>query len=153
MDRTDRLAVMLLYSHNISEPNYGPCLKCALGYYVQNLMPSTPTDLFLFVKPEYSQQIAQISWVTKTPNLYIMHLDDSDESSWKIPEWVRPLKVDNTNVGFNHVWSAGFSNEYRLMGHWRLGFSFPFAKELGYKYMLQVSGVNSSITELMCFHH
>ena len=106
-------------------------------------MPNTPTDLFLFVKPEHSQQITEISWVTKTPNLYIMHLDDSDEASWKIPEWVRPEKVDNTNVGFNYVWSAGFSNEYRLMGHWRLGFSFPFAKELGYKYMLQVSGRDS----------
>ena len=80
-------------------------------------MPNTPTDLFLFVKPEHSQQITELTWVKKTPNLYIMHLDDSDESSWKIPEWVRPQRVDDTKMGTNWVWSGGFSHEYRLMGH------------------------------------
>ena len=96
LNRTDRLAVMLLYSHPIEHNSYGPCLKCSLHYYTTNLQPNTPSDLFLFVKPEVIQQISGLSWIRDTPNLYIMQLDDTDVASWKIPEWVRPEGVSES---------------------------------------------------------
>lgn len=92
-DTADRLAVMLLYSHDITDSNYGPCLKCSLALYVENLLPRTDADLFLFIKEEYVQIIAGLPWVKDTPNLYIMILDENDDSSWRIPEWVRPEDV------------------------------------------------------------
>ncbi|GAX77836.1 hypothetical protein CEUSTIGMA_g5278.t1 [Chlamydomonas eustigma] len=131
-DLSKRLAVMLLYSSDVSDPLYGPCLKCSLQRYKDNLLPNNPSDIFLFVKPEHFQNIMERPWVRSTPNLYVMILAEESDKSWKIPEWIRPERDDT-----KYHWSAGFSLEYRLMGHWRLAFSFPFARELGYKYLMQ----------------
>ena len=108
---TDRLAVMLLNSHSVTAEDYGPCLKCALGYLADNLLPSTPSDLFLFVKSEHAQQIAMMSWVTRTPNLYILHLDEGDHSSWRMPQWLRPEMLNG-----EWQWSPGFTGAHYKCG-------------------------------------
>ncbi|KAG1661350.1 hypothetical protein FOA52_002464 [Chlamydomonas sp. UWO 241] len=126
--RAYRLAVMLLFSHPLTDMTYGPCLKTCLQMYASNLLPETPTDIFLFVKQEHLMDIIQTPWITSTPNMYVIVLDETDSRSWKMPTWIRPE---------DKGWSGGFTYEYRLMGQWRLAFSFPFIKELGYKYMLQ----------------
>lgn len=48
-----------------------------------------------------------------------------------------------------------FNLDYRLMGHWRLGFTFPFALALGYKYVLQVGqcGGHGSYLGVWTFQH
>ncbi|KAG1655152.1 hypothetical protein FOA52_008357 [Chlamydomonas sp. UWO 241] len=119
---------MLLYSYALTDLTSGPCLKTALGMYANNLLPGTPSDLFLFVKQAHLQDLVRTPWITSTPNIYLIELDEKDSRSWKMPTWIRPE---------DKGWSGGFSHEYRLMGQWRLAFSFPFARELGYKYMLQ----------------
>ncbi|KAG1654358.1 hypothetical protein FOA52_011292 [Chlamydomonas sp. UWO 241] len=125
--RSGRLAVMLLYTYDITSLHNGPCLKTSLRMYQDNLLAHTPTDLFLFVKQKHKQGIMEAPWLTNTSNLHVIELDESDSRSWKMPTFIRP----------ESAWSQGFSPEYRLMGQWRLAFSFPFARELGYKYMLQ----------------
>ena len=120
------------------------------------------------------QGILSKSWLTSTPNLYILILDEDSDKVWKIPEWVRPADKVRQRLNlifvlpyvlphvyscFTHrtqvqwSWRRKLRNaqyEYRLMGHWRLGFTFPFARALGYKYLLQV-GPRSLISSALRF--
>ena len=84
-----RLPLLLLYSSNIAHDKDGPCFKCAMGFYHQHLVQNTPTDIYIFVKPEYAQRLAQLSWIYK-PNVYIIPLDITDFKSWRLPLWLRP---------------------------------------------------------------
>ncbi|GAX84688.1 hypothetical protein CEUSTIGMA_g12109.t1 [Chlamydomonas eustigma] len=58
---------------------------------------------------------------------------EDNDKSFKIPEWIRP----DAGAKNRHWTGGGFGLEYRLMGHWRLVFSFPFARDLGYKFIMQ----------------
>jgi len=125
---SERLAVMLLFSHALRDEHYGPCFKCSLISMQENLLKAgTKADFYIFVRPSAIKELASCSWIKNGLNIYILTLDEDDETNWKVPTWIRP--VSN--------WSQGWPEEYRLMGHWRLGFQFPFVRQLGYSYMLQ----------------
>jgi hypothetical protein len=57
---------------------------------------------------------------------------------WRVILGIREMMCSYLFYAMQRTWSQGFQLEYRLMGHWRLAFSFPFVRALGYKYLLQV---------------
>ena len=136
---SDRLAVMLLFSHAMRDEHYGPCFRCSFLSMQKNLMGATKCDFFIFARPEAIKELSSLSWIKGGSNTYILTIDEEDETNWKVPRWIRP----------ESNWSQGWPEDYRLMGHWRLGFSFPFAHELGYRFMLQTDTdvyINQPIT-------
>jgi hypothetical protein len=44
----------------------------------------------MFVKPEHITPLLQYHWFRTQPNMYIIPLDETDELSWKLPDWIRP---------------------------------------------------------------
>ncbi len=46
-NRSERLPLMILYSHSVLDPIYGSCLHCTLELITKHLANSTPTDIFL----------------------------------------------------------------------------------------------------------
>ena len=138
---SDRLAVMLLFTHALRDEHYGPCFRCSfLSMQANiNLQGATKADFFIFVRPEVVDEMSKLSWIKSGKNLHILTVDPEDDRNWKVPTWLRP----------SSNWSQGWPEDYRLMGHWRLCFSFPFARQLQYKYMLQTDTdvyINEPIT-------
>lgn len=124
----DRLAILLLYTHSIKNTVNGPCLKYSITQFYKNIQKGgTKADIFLFVKSEWMSAIAALPWIKELSHqVFLIPID--------MEQWVKPLETLRPR---DKGWSDGFTIDYRLMGDWKLRYSFPFAYELGYKYMLQ----------------
>ena len=118
--KRERLAVLLL----VNRPAQ---LCCFLTNIAANLAPSTPIDLYIFSKGNALQQAyTQVGCPVNVHSMYIRFM--AIDEHWETPE----------EANDQLLWSSGFSEEYRRMGHWRLTFPMEFAANLGYEYILQL---------------
>ena len=109
----------------------------------KNLQPSTPADVFLFLTPEvHADKASYPEWVKTANNTYPIAIP---KSAWGLPAHTRPETSNWTS------WSLGFTHDYRRMGHFRLAFQFVFARDLGYKWLLQYD-TDSYIMQPMKFN-
>jgi hypothetical protein len=128
----DTLAVMIIFAISIELPltEYAhrrwAYLHCSLTKLFDSVGKFTPVDVFLWVKPSSRLYVPQ--WLLATfPSVVVMTIP---ESVWELPP----------HTGNRSEWNMGasFSDDYFLMGRWRLTFALSFVREMGYDYMLQV---------------
>ena len=131
-------------------------LKCSILKLQKNLLPSTPSDIFLWV-PENATRYLPL-WLSRLTNVYILpietevifhsyfllspppiHTDPSfldtsaisrifltNNQAWNVP--TGQLSNDTNWVGRD-----AFELDYYLTGRWRLTFSLDFAYQMGYR--------------------
>ena len=127
---TDRIVVMFLEQHNTRAA--APRLKCAVSRLCNGLA-HTAFDIFVWTRPDKVAELETWNfpgiddWRCR---LFVMPIQPT---SMMMPYNVRPSDVWRGNPPWN---SNMFGAEYRLMGRWRLAFSFKFARAIGYEYML-----------------
>lgn len=98
----------------------------------RNFISTNPADVFVFsvVEHEREKHVAALSECLDS--LPKFHLVDMLKHS-KALGWVTPR-----NVRDRALWLDEWSEDVRRMGHWRLMSQFQLARDLGYKYLLQV---------------
>lgn len=122
-----RLAVCLLAGKG--EEN----LCTALINFKDHLLVNNAVDIFVF---SLDQQLEEKMQKACGPSVH----QATKENVFFLPlavEWRTPVEAEDPSL-----WGGGgperFTDAYRRMGHWRLFFQFEFARQLGYKYVLQV---------------
>ena len=91
---------------------------------------SNPADVFLFLQNDGANHSEKVSsCLANLPSFYAIDLRaHGRELGWYVPHHVRDRKS----------WTGGWSEQYRVMGHWRLTVQFHLARTLGYEFLLQV---------------
>jgi hypothetical protein len=104
-------------------------LRCSLQLLRSNLGKYTPIHTYLWVNE--SSYDAYDRWLTESKladNFFLMKIQ---AESWTSPRFVYLEDAQ---------WAGKLlhSRDYYIMGRWRLLFSFPFVKQMGYQYLLQI---------------
>ena len=98
----------------------------------RNFISSNPADVFIFsvVAKEKKKHVAALAaCLDPLPRFHLVDmLEHPEDLGWVTPRNVR----DRT------LWLDEWSEDVRRMGHWRLTSQFQLARDLGYKYLLQV---------------
>jgi len=82
-----------------------------------------------FFKVRRSRRPRVTSCLDHLPGFYAIDLRAHEQAlGWSVPRHVRDRKR----------WTGEWSEQYRVMGHWRLTVQFHLARTLGYDFLLQV---------------
>jgi hypothetical protein len=127
--REDRLAIMILFSNGLSEQSNSErirYLRCSLKKLRAYLMPTTPLDIFVWVRTKHGEALVVPEWIESIPRVNVMKVEPS---TWQVPCGLKSDKEWTMRYRFDY--------DYYLMGRWRLTFSFDFVKAMGYAYHMQ----------------
>jgi hypothetical protein len=119
----DTLAVVMLHTQPWAH-SY-PILERCLRLVDTHLAPSTPSAVYVFHRlkppPELLSAAGALLNVTRVRFLELSNAD------WRLPNgpWTEPSR-----------WTLHNSEDYRIMGHWRLVFPFEFARHVGHTHLL-----------------
>lgn len=91
---------------------------------------TNPSDVFLFfMHDDPGQHNKLAACLDRLPGFYTINMRAHESAlGWVAPHHVRDRKL----------WTGHWTEQYRIMGHWRLIFQFRLAQILGYDYLLQV---------------
>lgn len=118
----DRLAVMVVFTSGFEEAAVARRLRCSLLLLQRNLGGSTPIDIYVWL-PSGSPPAPV--WLSEAANTHVLNIPPA---AWRLPAGLRN----------SSTWAMPETSlDYRLMGQWRLGFSFWFARARGHEYLLQ----------------
>lgn len=123
--RKDRLAVSILHTHPWNDTGQTRLLLCCLSLLHRNVMHATPSDVFIFHRYKPSEGLAAL--LERDEHIHLVPI--------KKEEWQPPLATAP-----RELWTQTdkWSEDYRIMGHWRLTYQMAFFEHLGYDYLLQV---------------
>jgi hypothetical protein len=133
VDNENRLAVMLVFAFDLSSPVTETAaerltyLHCSLSQIHSKIGKFTPIDVYLWLSPGSLSYLP--TWIRQQfPTVIVMSIPIA---SWKVP----------SNVGHPLTWrffGEVFSEDYFLMGRWRMMFAMHFVRRLNYQFMLQI---------------
>jgi hypothetical protein len=123
---------MILEQHNTRAAS--PRLPCAISHLCSGLA-NTNFDIFVWTRPDKLDELEAWAFPGTDGVRCRVHIMPIEPASVSLPPNVRPDNVWRGNPPWNPTM---FGMEYRLMGRWRLGYSFAFARALGYDFMLQL---------------
>ena len=103
-----KLAIMFVFSDGVVDGEKAKYLKCSLLKLQENFLPTTPSDIFLWL-PVNATRIVP-SWIKALKSVYVMEIQ---KEAWYIPA----LRNDTQWVGRD-----AFELDYYLTGRWRLTF-------------------------------
>jgi hypothetical protein len=127
--KEDRLAVMILFTSGLLEehnPQRVKYLRCSLKKLLAFMQPTTPLDIYVWVKTQPGETLIIPDWLAAIPRVNVMEVVPS---TWLVPCGLK----DKSEWTFH----SSYSLDYYLMGRWRLAFSFDFIKAMGYAYSMQ----------------
>ena len=124
LNTTNRLILILLHSEALDDKS-GPCFKCALKLYKENLLTTTPTDVFIFLSPEYLTNIASKAWIRDEHHVHVIPLTQSP-GDWKLPSWLRPENVSCHIIHSSASWTLITMLSERLDGTRKFWFAISF---------------------------
>lgn len=106
-----RLAISMLVTNIRGNDSTFKLLKASVFLYSKNLMPYTPTDLFIFTILEHLEELQRgfKTLMIVNPNVKIITIPDQQ---WAVPERV----VNESHWRLRTRFPFG----YRMMGDWRL---------------------------------
>lgn len=130
----DRLAVIILKSSldefESKEAIVNSELFKCVELLSQHVADTTPLITYIFTRSTSAQVKENFKTnftdIFLNANLILMYIEDSD---WTLPKG----RARNQALW---VGSTRFTQDYRLMGTWRLAFPFMFSKFVGHKYFL-----------------
>jgi len=118
----DKLAIMFVYSGDIYDEERSKFLKCSLLKLQLNLLPTTPSDIFLWLPENGTTTQTPPAWLSRLTNVHVMGIQ---REAWYVPA----LANDSMWVGRD-----AFELDYYLTGRWRLTFRHATYRRLFYLY-------------------
>jgi hypothetical protein len=113
-DAANRLAAMVLFTSGLDDAEGLGRLRCALSLLQDNVGSSTALDTYVWLLGNESR--AAPTWLLRAPSTFVLQVPPE---AWRLPAGLRP----------EEEWVLpGTAEGYRLMGMWRLGFAFEFAR-------------------------
>ena len=120
-DASNRLAAMVLFTSGLDDAEGLGRLRCALSLLQDNIGTTTALDTYVWLL--HNESRAAPAWLLHAPGTSVLRVPPE---AWRLPAGLRPEAewvLPTTAKG------------YRLMGMWRLGFAFQFARARCVPYM------------------